>query len=263
MAHSGSPGFSFRLDLTLPDALHISSPDFEIGSPLTLLDEEVHLWHIDLAAVAGAEKRWQKILSPDERARAARFHFERDRRHFTATRALLRMLLASYVHSEPAELVFRYSDKEKPSLNPQASHEPVEFNVSHSGAVALLAFSRGRSLGVDIETIRDDFDPAALAHRFFSKLEQTQLAALDPSEKFPGFFRCWTRKEAYIKAVGTGLSLPLDEFDVSLRPGDENALLATRPNASEAAEWSLREVPAADGYVAALCVRGHGWRLKA
>jgi len=241
--------------------MHISDPDFELATHLTLPDDEVHLWCIDLAAVAPAEKRWQKILSPDERARAARFHFERDRQHFTATRALLRTILASYVGSEPADIVFRYSEKEKPSLGSPASHH-LEFNVSHSGTAALLAFARERALGVDIEIIRDDFDPAALAHRFFSKHEQSQLAALDPSEKYSGFFRCWTRKEAYIKAVGTGLSLPLDQFDVSLRPGGEHALLATRPNASEAAEWSLREVPVDDGYLGALCVRGHGWHVK-
>jgi 4'-phosphopantetheinyl transferase len=246
----------------LLDFMHISDPDFQVGAPLTLPDDEVHLWRVDLGAVAGAEKRWRKILSPDEQVRAARFHFERDRQHFTATRALLRTLLATYVGAEPADLVFRYSEKEKPSLDPQASHDPVEFNVSHSGTAALLAFARGRALGVDIEIIREDFDPAALAHRFFSKHEQSQLAALDPSEKYSGFFRCWTRKEAYIKAVGTGLSLPLDQFDVSLRPADEHALVTTRPEAAEAAEWSLREVPVLDGYVGALCVRGHGWRLK-
>lgn len=259
---SGSHLFSFRLDLTLPDSMHISHPDFHIGTSLTLPDDEVHLWRIDLSAVAPAEKRWQEILSPDERTRAARFHFERDRQHFTATRGLLRTILANYVGAGPADLVFRYSEKDKPSLDPHSSHDPVEFNVSHSGTAALLAFARGRALGVDIEIVRDDFDSAALAHRFFSRHEQSQLAALDPSEKYSGFFRCWTRKEAYIKAVGTGLSLPLDQFDVSLHPADEHALLATRPEASEAAEWSLREVPAGDGYVGALCVRGHRWRLQ-
>lgn len=246
----------------MPDSRNISDPDFHLGTRLTLPDDEVHLWRIDLAAVAPAEKRWQEILSPDERARAARFHFERDRRYYTATRALLRTILASYVGAEPADLVFRYSEKEKPALDPQFSLDAVEFNISHSGTAALLAFTRGRALGIDVELIREDFDPKALAHRFFSKHEQTQLTALDPSEKYSGFFRCWTRKEAYIKAVGTGLSLPLDQFDVSLRPGDENALLATRPEASEAAEWSLREVPVGNGYVGALCVRGHDWRLQ-
>jgi 4'-phosphopantetheinyl transferase len=242
--------------------MHIADPDFQLGKSLPLAADEVHLWRIDLAAVASAEKRWQEILSPDERARAARFHFERDRQHFTATRALLRMILAGYLGSDPAQLAFRYSEKEKPSLDPQTSPHPVKFNVSHSGTAALLAFARGRALGVDVEIIREDFDPSALSHRFFSTHEQSQFAALDPSEKYSGFFRCWTRKEAYIKAVGTGLSLPLDQFDVSLLPGDQNALVATRPEVSDAAMWSLREVPAGEGYVAALCVRGQGWQLK-
>jgi 4'-phosphopantetheinyl transferase len=240
--------------------MHISDPAFQFQTLLTLGDDEVHLWRIDLAAVASAEQRWQKILSADERAKAARFHFDRDRQHYSATRALLRTVLAGYVASNPEELVFHYSEKDKPSL--ALAGNQVEFNVSHSGTTALLAFAHGRALGVDVELIREDFDPVALAHRFFSTSEQDQLAGLDPAQKCPGFFRCWTRKEAYIKAVGTGLSLPLDQFDVSLRPEDENALLATRPDASEAGLWSLREVPAGDGYVGALCVRGHGWRLK-
>jgi 4'-phosphopantetheinyl transferase len=138
----------------------------------------------------------------------------------------------------------------------------LEFNVSHSGSVAVLAFARGRALGVDVEQLRENFDHEAIACRFFSEEEQRQLAALQPSERYQGFFRCWTRKEAYIKAQGTGLSLPLHQFDVSLKPGEVNALLFTRPDSAEAARWSLQEVLAGDGYIAALCVSGHGWRLK-
>jgi 4'-phosphopantetheinyl transferase len=240
--------------------MNISDAAFQIETRLDLPEDEVHLWQVDLAIVAKGEPRWEKILSADERARAARFHFSQDRQYFTATRALLRMLLGSYVDSDPMELVFSYSDKEKPSLNPSASR--VEFNVSHSGGIALLAFTRERSLGVDVEQLRENFDHEAIARRFFSEQERRQLAELTPSERFHGFFRCWTRKEAYIKAQGTGLSLPLDQFDVSLRPGEVNALLATRPDSAEAAQWSLREVPVSDGYLAALCVRGQGWHLK-
>jgi 4'-phosphopantetheinyl transferase len=240
--------------------MHISDSNFQLAEQLTLPEDEVHLWQVDLAAVAAAEQRWQQILSADERARAARFHFPRDRQHYTATRALLRTILAGYVAAHPAELVFRYSEKDKPSL--ALAGNQVEFNVSHSGTTALLAFARGRALGVDVERVRDDLDPAVLAHRFFSTHEQNQLATIPPSEKYHAFFRCWTRKEAYIKARGTGLSLPLDQFDVSLRPGDENALLSTRPDAAEAALWSLQEIPAGNGYIAALCVQSHGWRLK-
>jgi 4'-phosphopantetheinyl transferase len=242
--------------------MNISDAGFRIETRTELPESEVHLWRIDLAAVAGGERRWAQMLSEDERARAARFHFERDRQRFTATRALLRMMLASYVGADPQALRFRYSDKEKPSLISEDSKNTVEFNVSHSGTTALLAFARGRALGVDVELMRRDFDHAAIAARFFSEDEQRQLATLEPAERYYGFFRCWTRKEAYIKAVGTGLSLPLHQFDVSLRPGDEDALLSTRPDGAEAALWSMRDIPAGDGYVAALCVRGHGWTLK-
>ena len=130
-------------------------------------------------------------------------------------------------------------------------HSDVRFNVTHSGGIALLAFTRGREIGVDVEQVRHDFDPGAIARRYFSAHEQNQLADLPAEEKVDAFFRCWTRKEAYIKATGDGLSLPLSQFDVSLVPGETNALLATRPDESEAASWLLREVPAGPGYVAA------------
>jgi 4'-phosphopantetheinyl transferase len=246
--------------------MNIADAAFHLETQTTLPEDEVHLWRVDLATVAPgqAEQRWQQLLSADESARAARFHFSKDRQYFTATRALLRMILGSYVGCNPKELVLRYSEKEKPSLAPTStpSETQVEFNVSHSGDLALLAFSRGRALGVDVEQLRENFDHAAIARRFFSEQEQRQLAELPPSERYHGFFRCWTRKEAYVKAQGTGLSLPLDQFDVSLKPGELNALLSTRPDAAEAGQWSLQEVPARDGYVAALCVRGRGWRLK-
>ena len=242
--------------------MNISDAAFQIEPRMALPEDEVHLWLVDLASVAAGEKRWEQLLSSDERARAARFHFSKDRQYFTATRALLRTILGSYVDSDPTELVFRYSEKEKPSLNPSPSGSSVEFNVSHSGALALLAFAKGRALGVDVEQVRENFDHEAIARRFFSEEEQRQLAALAPAGRHRTFFRCWTRKEAYIKAQGTGLSLPLKQFDVSLRPGDLDALLSTRPDSAEAARWSLREVPVGADYVAALCVRGHGWRLK-
>jgi len=242
--------------------MNISDAAFRIEERIPLLVDEVHLWRIDLAAVASGEQRWLTILFADERTRAARFHSARDRQHFTATRALLRTILADYVDSDPAQLVFHYSEKEKPSLRSNHAGKPVEFNVSHSGTVTLLAFARERALGIDVEQIREDFEAESIAQRFFSELEQSQLAELPPSERYRGFFRCWTRKEAYIKARGAGLSLPLHQFDVSLKPGDEIALLATRPNAADAAQWSLQEVPAGNGYVGALCVQGQGWRLK-
>ncbi len=242
----------------------ISDPNFEFKLRQELPAEEVHLWQIDLAEVATGEARFLPALSADERQRAGRFHFERDRHRYTVTRGVLRMLLGSYLGADPAQLVFAYSKHEKPFLPPDAtSNKPsIEFNVSHSGAVAMLAFSRERAVGVDVEMIRPDRDHAAIAKRFFSEHEQAQHAALPESERSHAFFRCWTRKEAFIKAIGSGLSMPLGQFDVSLRPSEQNGLLATRPDGREASQWSLRDIPAPEGYVAALCVRGQGWQLK-
>jgi 4'-phosphopantetheinyl transferase len=244
------------------DSKNISNIEFEAPSELSLPENEVHLWRIDLDQVGGAEANWKRVLSPDEVARALRFHFARDRQNFTATRALLRILLGTYIGCRPEKVALIYGDKEKPSLDATPGAEHLQFNISHSGSRALLAFARGRELGVDIEEIRNNFDHEKLARRFFSSSEQQQLAALPASERCPGFFRCWTRKEAYIKAHGAGVSLPLKDFDVSLSPGEQDALLATRPNGDEAALWSIRDIGAGEGYEAALCVKGQGWILR-
>jgi 4'-phosphopantetheinyl transferase len=240
--------------------MHISDPDFEAKPQTILSSEEVHLWVIDLAAVAMGKARWQQLLSPEERNRAGRFHSSRDRQYFTATRALLRTVLGGYLSCDPHALSFLYTDQKKPYLGPGCG--TIEFNVSHSGSCALLAFSRGRAVGVDVEAIRSDFDHEALARRFFSPRERDELGAIPPSEKCNAFFRCWTRKEAYLKAHGAGLTLPLYAFDVSLKPKAQDALLATRPDQGEAGLWSLGEVSAGEGYAAALCVQGKGWTLK-
>jgi 4'-phosphopantetheinyl transferase len=248
---------------------NITDGSFHLEAPLALGEDEVQLWRADLDAIRADESRWLNLLSTDEARRASRFHFSADRQRFVAARALLRMILAGYLATEPNQLLFSYSKKEKPSLGPEHAGSGVTFNISHSGGIALLAFTRRREIGVDVELVRRDFDIAAIAGRFFSVLEQQQLAAFadqkdekKDEKKFDAFFRCWTRKEAYIKATGEGLSLPLRQFDVSIVEDDHLALRSTRPDPAEAALWSLRDIPAGSGYVAALCVRGHDWQLK-
>jgi 4'-phosphopantetheinyl transferase len=241
--------------------MNITCSSFQIDAPLVLPDDEAHLWRVDLEALRTDEPRWQKLLSSDESTRAARFHFSRDRQLFVASRALLRTILAAYLATDPTTLIFSYSKKEKPSLGPVHAGSDVMFNVSHSGGIALLAFTRGREIGVDVEQVRRDFELEAISGRFFCSHGQEQLAPLPLDVSVEAFFRCWTRKEAYIKATGEGLSLPLRQFDVSLAPGETNALLATRPDGSEARRWRLLEVPAGVGYVAALCVLGRDWKL--
>lgn len=227
----------------------------------TLADDEVHLWRVDLAAAASAEPQLSVLLSADEQARAARFHFQRDRQYYVVARSALRQVLAAYLTADPKELTFSYSAKSKPALSGTHADHGLAFNVSHSGDLALLAFTRHRQIGVDVERIRHDFDTAAIAARFFSAAEQEQLAALPIEQRHETFFRCWTRKEAYIKATGEGLSLPLSQFDVSIGAGSQNALLATRPDPEESKRWTLRDVAADAGYAAAVCVSGNDWKL--
>lgn len=242
--------------------MNITDAGFQIEATLPLPEDEVHLWRVDLEAVSADGSRWQTLLSSDEVTRAGRFHFARDRQHFLAARAWLRRILASYLAIDAQDVVFAYSKKEKPSLGPAHAGRNVTFNVTHSGGIALLAFARWREVGVDVEQVRRDFDLEAIARRFFSTHEQNQIAALPADEKVEAFFRCWTRKEAYIKATGDGLSLPLTQFDVSLAPGETNALLVTRPDGAEAGSWRLHEVPAGTGYIGAVCVRGQNWKLN-
>jgi 4'-phosphopantetheinyl transferase len=245
----------------MTQSMNITNSAFRIDKPLTLSALEVHLWRVDLQALSADELRWHELLSSDELTRAARFHFARDRQHFVASRALLRTILAGYLDTLPDRITFFYSAKEKPALQHEHGSD-ITFNVSHSGGIALMGFTRDRQIGVDIEQVRPDLDLEAIARRFFSPDEQKQLSVVPEEEQAEAFFRCWTRKEAYIKATGDGLSLPLSQFDVALRPTESSSLLATRPDPLEAGRWSLKEVPGGAGYVAALCVHGREWQLR-
>lgn len=241
--------------------MDIAQPDFRIDPGLTLAEDIVHLWRVDLDAIASEESRWSGTLSEDELVRAARFHFQLDRQYFIAGRAWLRRVIAAYLTTDPKDLIFAYSKKNKPSLGGVHVDNSLNFNISHSGGIALFAFTRSRQIGVDVEHVRHDFDTAAIAARFFSQHEQRQLATLHADLRPGAFFRCWTRKEAYIKATGDGLSLPLSQFDVSIAEDDQSALLATRPDDREANKWALCDVRVKPGYCGALCVSGTGWEL--
>lgn len=235
--------------------------EFRIEPRRNLEANEVHLWRLNLQARACGVEKWKSILSADEKSRAARYHREIDRQYFIAGRATLRQILGCYLKTDPAALTFAYSEKEKPSVGGAQAAAGIEFNISHSGSIALLAFARQREIGVDVEQIRHDFDTAKIAARFFSAAEQKELAALPEEQRSEAFFLCWTRKEAYIKATGKGLSLPLHQFDVSLAPKEQNALLACRPDPHEREKWVMRDISVPEGYAAAICVSGSGWNL--
>lgn len=229
---------------------------------LMLGSDEVHVWRACLDRDTSYVQSLRQILSADEQARARRSYFEKDRKHFIVARGLLRIILSRYLDMEPSQLHFCYNPNGKPSLGITSDEETLNFNVSHSCGLALYAVTRGREVGIDLERIRADFACEQIAERFFSSQENAMLRALPAKRvKHKAFFNCWTRKEAYIKARGEGLSLPLDQFDVSLAPGGPAMLLNTREDPQEVSRWSLQELIPAPGFVATLAVEGHGWRL--
>ncbi len=188
-----------------------------------------------------------RTLSPDETARAARFVFPVHGHRFTAARGFLRCVLARALGCAPAEVRFEYGPHGKPSLDAT----PISFNLSHSGDLALLGLTREARLGVDVEQLRE-VDHIRIARRFFAPAEADRLARIPEARARAAFFAGWTRKEAVIKAVGTGLALPLDSFEVSLE-GEAELLRAEPPLGTG---WSLREVEAPAGFAAAIAVEG-------
>jgi 4'-phosphopantetheinyl transferase len=235
-----------------------------------LPSDVVNVWARSLDVPASVEKACCELLSMEEHERAARYRVERPRKDFIVTRATLRSLAAAYLGTTPLQLSFRYSKYGKPILDGafdlrsldlgfnDLRFNDLRFNVSHTEGLALIAFVRTHEIGIDVERIRPQPDVRKLAERFFSLHERHSLERLSGDELQAAFFRCWTRKEAYVKARGEGLSLPLQQFDVSVAADESQALLATRPDPSEASRWILRDLPTGPGYEAALAVAAVG-----
>ena len=225
-------------------------------------NDEIHVWRASLDLPVLQSRSLLLTLAAEELRRAERYRFQEDREHFIIARGLLRTILGGYLDIEPGELQFHYNPNGKPALDGVPGGDTLHFNLSHSHGLALFAVTHGRDIGVDLEHIRPHFDEDQIAERFFSFQEVAALHALPRSMQKEAFFACWTRKEAYIKGTGQGLSLPLDQFDVSVVPGEPAALISTRWDPQEASRWSLQELNPGTGYVGALAVAGHGWRLK-
>jgi 4'-phosphopantetheinyl transferase len=225
-------------------------------------DDQVHVWRTHRHWSSAAIARFRDALSSEERAKADAFHFEADRRRAIVGRGLLRHLLGGYFNRPPDALQIFAGVNGKPELVPALDAAPVAFNISHSGDWILVALAQQRAVGVDIEHTRSGLAVLEIAQRVFSETERTGLAALPAAMREEAFFSCWTRKEAYIKARGDGLSLPLDSFDVSFRATDAARLLATRPDPAEASRWTLCDLPLGTGYHAAVAAAGSGWQLR-
>jgi 4'-phosphopantetheinyl transferase len=216
-----------------------------LASGLSL--KETHVWRVALDGEMADRASWS--LSGDERQRAARFQFPRDRRRFEAARAALRAILSGYLGESPTKLRFEYGAYGKPALGLPTE---ITFNLSHCREVALVAVARGRAIGVDIERVQIEVDFRALARTVFSDGEQATLDAIAGDAQREAFFRGWVRKEAFVKARGEGLSLPIREIEVSLAL---DAALLTTPHAPcDARGFVLYDLDVMPGYVAALAV---------
>ncbi|MEO8429870.1 MAG: 4'-phosphopantetheinyl transferase superfamily protein [Acidobacteriota bacterium] len=228
---------------------------------MALSDGEVHVWTAALDPPDSAVSRLARLLSPDEAARAGRYRFERDRRSYTVARGTLRVLLGGYLVRPPESLTFAYGEQGKPSLA-GAWDGDLRFNLSHSAGLGVFAFSRGVEVGVDVEAMRDTGDLHGLAERFFSAEEAAALGAVPAEARPEAFYRCWSAKEAYIKGVGEGLSMPLDRFAVSLEPPEGEVGLRILAGKPPDVAWRIHRFAPRAGYVAALAVGAAGLRVR-
>jgi 4'-phosphopantetheinyl transferase len=229
---------------------------------LGLSDDEVHVWRVSVGAARPRIEFLLGALTRDEREKAGRFYFQKDRHRFVVARGALRDILSRYLNTPPGELRFSYGPQGKPRLEQCVRGKRLEFNLSHSHESIVVAVNAARQVGVDVERIRPCPDWDQIVERFFSPHEAAALRALPVRLRTEAFFCCWTRKEAYIKAKGGGLSIKLSGFDVSVTPGEPAKLLRSIEDPEAALRWSLMEIIPAPGYAGAVAVEGRDWRLR-
>jgi 4'-phosphopantetheinyl transferase len=227
---------------------------------LTLADEEIHVWHASVDDLGPRLAVLDVLLNNEERTRAQRFHFPRDRNQFCVARGMLRSLLAAYTGIAAADVPLEYSRSGKPEL-PQSVGPRLHFNIAHSHDCVVGAFASGRRVGIDVEWVRELHDADGIVARYFSPEENAAYRKLTGEARARGFFNGWTRKEAFVKALGEGLGHPLAGFTVSLTPGEPARLLAV-PSDQAAAKWTLCDLALDPSYVCALVAEGGAFDVR-
>lgn len=228
-----------------------------------LSEKKIHFWYCDFAENIDALESYYSLLSSDEKERSRKFKFDKDSNCYIISRGILRFLTGIYLNMNPKNIKFKYTSFGKPLLDFETD---LKFNISHSGNMAVFAFFKNQEIGVDIEKIKNDFNVMELAQNFFSKTEIEALERVPKKELSRAFYRCWTRKESFIKAEGTGLSFPLNQFSVSLEDDKHAELLETKWNSKEKKEWQLFSFIPTIGYIAAVALKNslatisyHNW----
>jgi 4'-phosphopantetheinyl transferase len=223
---------------------------------------QVHIWRVWLDAPSHQIETLKFNLSEAEIRRAEKFHFLKDRNRFLAAHNYTRQILGRYLDLAPEQILYTYNDHGKPDIDHKHAPGPLHFNLSHSDSVCLLAVSNEMQLGVDVERVKHKENIEEIAQRFFSPGEVEQLFAQPESHRDEAFFRCWTRKEAYIKAHGGGMSIPLDQFEVTFISGVPPKINHIGGNVREAARWTLYHLNPREGFIGALAVEGQPIDLK-
>jgi len=224
---------------------------------MTIIGNEIHIYRSSLETTSDKIKDYESFLSADELYKANRYKFEKDRFHYITGRALLRNILSRYLNQFPGEIVFSYSDKGKPFIK----DTEVKFNLAHSGGRAVYAVANNMDIGIDIEFMRELPDALQIAKRFFSEKEVVEFSEIREDDIRTAFFNCWTRKEAFIKAVGEGLSYPLKDFSVTLKPGDKPEILWIKDKAEEVKYWSLINIDTDENYISSLAVKAENVKV--
>jgi 4'-phosphopantetheinyl transferase len=217
---------------------------------------EIHIWRFYQEETNSQIETLQAILSRDELARSEKFHFEKDRKKFILTRGMLRKLLGSYLGKDPQQVRFNYSSFGKPFLAFDSENDNISFNLSHSGEIALYAITRNQKIGIDVEQIGDHTDVMAIAKKFFSPGEIGEMEKANEKNRTQLFFRYWTRKEAFVKALGKGVSLPMERLDVSLLNKISPIVKLTVEN-NETACLYVQDLFPGDGYAAAIATEAN------
>jgi 4'-phosphopantetheinyl transferase len=253
------------LGRSAPSPLDVLDPAalLALSGPLTLRSDTLHIWAFDLNGPPALLELCRSCLSSEERQRADRFVFARDRGHHTVAHGVLRHLLGRYCGVAPESLRFSVTAAGKPSLqSPAGRAVGIQFNLTHSGGRALLGVSDGRELGIDLEQVRSNIEALSISRNYFFGSERDAIEQALSATRDNTFFRYWVAKEAVLKAQGIGLGFPLDQFRVDFLPGGAVAHIETFDVSKLDGGWTIRMLPCDDGWLAAVAARGEDWAVK-
>ena len=229
---------------------------------LSLKGNEVHVWRVPLDMPDVRIEKLFEVLSQEEKIRSARYHFSRDQKHFVAARGILRNILARYLAAEPEQIVFSYDSRGKPFLCDTFNNKEISFNLSHAHDLALYAVAVKRKVGIDVESVQQDFQWEEIVERFFSSVEQAELWTLPVKDRLRAFYTYWTRKEAILKAMGTCLTDEMREINGASEPLKSTCLSRAGYPRNGYAHWTLIDLDTGPRYASALAVEGRDWKLR-